>query len=416
MANWLDKTVDFLYGEERTIKSPRFIKDFTRHSKQINDLETLAKQLVNGHKKNMILKDIAYLRKGLEGESNVYYELINSFLPILCLHDIRLEYKGYTAQFDFIIISDKFICVLETKQLNGNVMINADGSFVRIIQNKDGREIKREGMYSPITQNERHLNILKQIIQDKQLMNETLYLSFVVLANPKSILHKNKCPTEIKKKIIRHDQVISTLKYYQQNSAYHKLETYLFKTAYWLKNNDKQITYDYNAKYQLTDNDFIATATQARYLEGINKKGKKFVKVFGSNEQAEIIRQKYLDMGIGAERVNKDRYGKEEFYFYIAEDSSDSSYTVKKEIACTIEDAGSDSKKDRETLVKELKEYRLKKSREEGFAAYLIFNNAEMDALITNYPTNEEELLKVKGFGKKKSEKYGQDILRIFNR
>ena len=37
-----------------------------------------------------------------------------------------------------------------------------------------------------------------------------------------------------------------------------------------------------------------------------------------------------------------------------------------------------------------------------------------MDALIAAYPTSEEELLKVKGFGKKKVDKYGKDILKIF--
>lgn len=132
-------------------------------------------------------------------------------------------------------------------------------------------------------------------------------------------------------------------------------------------------------------------------------------------EQAEIIRKKYFDLGVGVEPVNKDKYGKGGFYFYLAEDSPGSSYKVKEQIACTIEDSGLAAKKDKETLAKELKEYKLNKSREEGIPAYLIFNNAEMDALISTYPTNEEELIKVKGFGKKKCEKYGQDILLIFN-
>jgi hypothetical protein len=53
----------------------------------------------------------------------VYFELKNSFIPMLCLHDIRLEYNDYIAQFDFILITCKFIYVLETKKLNGDIEI-----------------------------------------------------------------------------------------------------------------------------------------------------------------------------------------------------------------------------------------------------------------------------------------------------
>ena len=33
---------------------------------------------------------------------------------MLCFHDIRLEYNDYVAQFDFIVITTKFIYLLET--------------------------------------------------------------------------------------------------------------------------------------------------------------------------------------------------------------------------------------------------------------------------------------------------------------
>jgi superfamily II DNA helicase RecQ len=83
-------------------------------------------------------------------------------------------------------------------------------------------------------------------------------------------------------------------------------------------------------------------------------------------------------------------------------------------VAAAKEDVAAGKRKDREQLVKELKEFRLMKAREEKIAPYLIFNNAEMEELISAYPANEEELLRVKGFGKKKVEKYGDGVLRIF--
>ncbi|HAG12015.1 MAG TPA: aldolase [Desulfotomaculum sp.] len=252
----LDKAVDYIAGEKRMISSPIFIKDFNKQNKQIMDLETLSKKLKTGYKKDLIERDITFLKKGLEGENNVYFELKNSFLPILCLHDIRLEFNNYVAQYDFIVISNKFICVLETKKLNGNIVIDSDGNFIRVLHDKAGKN-KHEGMYSPITQNERHLSILKEVLLKNNLMSEDLYLSFVVIANPKTIIEKTNCPPEIENKIVRHDQIISSLKYYQEKSFYNKLEKYLFNIAYWLKNNDTPIEINYHSKYNLKENDFI---------------------------------------------------------------------------------------------------------------------------------------------------------------
>jgi len=63
-----------------------------------------------------------------------------------------------------------------------------------------------------------------------------------------------------------------------------------------------------------------------------------------------------------------------------------------------------------------LKSYRLKTSREEGIKPYFIFNNAEMEELIKINPRTKTELLRVRGFGEKKIEKYGDAILNILNR
>jgi len=41
-------------------------------------------------------------------------------------------------------------------------------------------------------------------------------------------------------------------------------------------------------------------------------------------------------------------------------------------------------------------------------------SDAELEALISKHPSSLEELMQVRGFGKKKAEKYGQDILQVF--
>ena len=72
------------------------------------------------------------------------------------------------------------------------------------------------------------------------------------------------------------------------------------------------------------------------------------------------------------------------------------------------------SRRDESVLREELTAYRLKKSREENVKAYFIYNNNEMEDMIAKYPLTEEELLQVKGFGKIKVEKYGKQILSVF--
>lgn len=45
----------------------------------------------NQNSKSLIENDIKRLKYGLVGENNIYYELKNSFMPMVCLHYIRIE-------------------------------------------------------------------------------------------------------------------------------------------------------------------------------------------------------------------------------------------------------------------------------------------------------------------------------------
>ena len=192
----LDKAFYSLLNGKKTITSPIFIKEFTKESQQLKDLMNLANKITS-NKKKLIDKDIALLKYGIAGEQNVYYELKNSFIPMLCFHDIRLEYNDYVAQFDFIVITTKFIYVLETKKLSGDIEVNSDGDFIRIFKNNNGKVIKKEGMYSPVSQNERHVNILREILLKEGMIKTLPIKSAVVIANPKTIVKKEKAPKEI---------------------------------------------------------------------------------------------------------------------------------------------------------------------------------------------------------------------------
>jgi len=246
-----------LFGKKRTIQSPTFVKDFSKENDQLTALNELFNKVVDSEKKDNIERDIKLLRYGLDGENNVYFELKNSFLPILCLHDVRLEYGDYVAQLDFVVISNKFTVILETKKLSGNISIDQDGNFVRTMKNRYGKEYK-EGIYSPITQNIRHVDILKHVLSKELQINNMPMLSLVVMANPKTIIKKYKCPAEIERTLIKYDQIKATLEKYQNDKAnqYDLPEKDMFDIANLLVRLNTPIDMDFVAKYQLSNDEY----------------------------------------------------------------------------------------------------------------------------------------------------------------
>ena len=84
-----------------------------------------------------------------------------------------------------------------------------------------GRKKYKEGIYSPITQNERHMEIVKESkLENRNLLTgmivrksfHSFNRSLVVLANPKTVLNDRYAKKEVKEKVIRADQLITTIK------------------------------------------------------------------------------------------------------------------------------------------------------------------------------------------------------------
>ncbi|PRR79829.1 NERD domain-containing protein [Clostridium vincentii] len=362
--------LEAIFGQKKTIDKPIFIKDFCNDNTQLKDLQDLFDKLNDGEKKDVIEKDIMLQRYGISGESNVHYELKTSFMPMLCLHDVRIEHEDYVAQLDFVVITNKFLAVLETKKLNGNITVNRDGDFIRTIRTRRGREFK-EGIYSPITQNARHSKIVKELLSQKLNINKIPLKSLVVMANPKSIINKDKCPSDIKASLYKCDQVIKQLEKLQgdKKNEYNINEKRMYAIADLLLKMNTPIHFNNHAKYNLVERDFCKYGDVVKTI-------------------AEVI----------SEIVVKPEINKDE--------------AIEEKVETVIKES---SKKDINLLTKELKKFRLEASKEENTPAYCVFNNAQMEDLIEKYPVTLEKLLEVKGFGEKKIEKYGEGILRIMN-
>lgn len=136
--------------------------------------------MLNSERLAIIEKDIKYTEYGIAGEKNIEFELKNSHMPLYVLHDIYLKWEELSAQIDYLVFTPKICFIIECKNLYGNIEINNNGEFIRTIE-YNGKK-KKEGIYSPVTQNERHLELIKSMIlsNQKALFQENLLKNLLV--------------------------------------------------------------------------------------------------------------------------------------------------------------------------------------------------------------------------------------------
>ncbi len=187
---------------------------------KINDLKSKL-EFASDEEKAFLEKDIKNYEYGLKGEKKILYELKNSHIPMYILHDLKIEYKDYKAQIDYIVITKKLCYIFECKNYYGNILIDEDDDFYRVV----GKDIF--SIYNPITQLNRHLDIIKEFIYDKNgfigriLTNyafNNYYRGCVIIANENAqIKFKNK-NSKIKNKVIRLDKIVDYIKKEERNS------------------------------------------------------------------------------------------------------------------------------------------------------------------------------------------------------
>lgn len=205
-------------------KEPVIFKEHGSGEKQLEELQLLCDK-AKGKLKEEIEQEIRNVKAGMAGEENVIFELKNSHIPMYVLRDIYIEYEDYTAQIDFVVVTAKLIFIIECKNMYGNIEVDNKGAFTRVVE-VGGRK-RREGIYSPITQNERHLALLRKMNSDKQAQKgmfskiissliggsfDDNYRAITVIANPKSVVNDRFAPKEIKNKLIRADALIEYIK------------------------------------------------------------------------------------------------------------------------------------------------------------------------------------------------------------
>lgn len=350
------------------LKKPYFYKSDSDAKRQLEQLQAYLKTAPLAVKPR-VEQDIKMLSYGIFGEEQVAFELNNSYLPMIILKDLHIVHDGLSAQIDYLLITTKFQLIIECKNLIGNIEITNQGDFIRTTE-FNGRK-KREGIYSPITQNIRHMEMIRKVrsesksnaffrsVFDKNFSGN--YKSVVVLANPKTIVDVKHARKEIKDQIIRCDQLVEYIKrLLNESKVAVSLERQIYEMADFFMNCHTPNQVDYTSKYRTADIAIEAEPT--------------------IQPAAQVT----------------------------AEAGSNSATESTGQIATNNQAAAPDS-----PLYLALKQYRLEKSREEGVKAYFLFNNAQLEELLAVMPQSIVQLKTIQGFGDVKCEKYGQDILRI---
>ena len=198
---------------------------FLKESSDLQDrYDALLKLKEEFPKNEDVSEEMFIIKKGLDGEKEIKYQLSKSNLGLFVLNDINIEYEDLKAQIDYVVITKMYCYFIECKNLIGNITVNEKGDFIREYT-FNNKKVKK-GMYSPLRQVEAQRDVYKKIWNNRLSKNKILntirrVLSennftdtnrvLVVAANNETILNTKYAPKDIKTKVIKADALVRTI-------------------------------------------------------------------------------------------------------------------------------------------------------------------------------------------------------------
>lgn len=192
-----------------------------KENSELQDKYNALKKLVEEYPNNKnLLKQLYIVKKGLEGENEIAYQLKKAHIGMYVLRDMKFKYEDLTAQIDYIVITPVYIYYIECKNIIGNITVTEKGDFIKetIINDKKSKI----GMYSPLRQVEAQREVIRKIWEKKISSVKKLFASkkfdfyrrvLVVAANHETILNTKNAPTDIKHKVLRADALVRQIEY-----------------------------------------------------------------------------------------------------------------------------------------------------------------------------------------------------------
>ncbi|PEL13580.1 nuclease-related domain-containing protein [Bacillus sp. AFS017336] len=234
-------------------------------------LEALLRRLPKEHSMRPIIEsDFMKFKAGYNGEKKIDYYL--DLLPkkeYNILHNIRVKNEDkHFFQIDTLIITSKYILILEVKNMLGNLMFERDfNQFIRLIGENE------ESFPNPILQVDRHQVQLRAFFDKHKLAIPPIY-SFIIISNSSSVIkttlrnsqvlenvfHKEQLPLKIQKlNEIKTNQIISP--------------NQLRRITKTILKNHTTLNFDVLEKYNINKNEIIKGVFCPNCTTNIMKRG-----------------------------------------------------------------------------------------------------------------------------------------------
>lgn len=151
------------YDPREDMGGAMLIKQADDQAQVIQELEQVATG--SGPEAKRAAEDLRKRKAGIKGESESAYLIDFNYGKSpnwAVIHDLRLEHSGRVAQIEHLLINRWMdVYVLETKHFHSGIKVTADGEFLRW----NSYRHTYEGMASPLEQNERHIAVLRDVMQ-----------------------------------------------------------------------------------------------------------------------------------------------------------------------------------------------------------------------------------------------------------
>ena len=185
------------------------IKAADDKSKRLALLDDLQKSSLLDHRQREWLRNESHCcRRGIAGERDAAHYLDNYLKDDpdrMLLHDLRFKVDGDVIQIDHMVMTrGLYVYLLETKNFNGNLRINAHGEF--------SVEYAGERVYgipSPLEQSRRHEGPLRKLFDLLEIRGRNgapATIEHCVLVSPSSIIHRPPAKAFDTTNVIKADQ------------------------------------------------------------------------------------------------------------------------------------------------------------------------------------------------------------------
>ncbi|WP_010648387.1 nuclease-related domain-containing protein [Oceanobacillus massiliensis] len=171
-------------------------------------LEALNRRIPDYHPiKEKVFSDWKIKRSEIAGEKELDYPL--RFLDdskFLILHNIRLQDESGFFQIDTLILSKKYILILEAKNWQGTVIFDENGQVIRKRNNQE-----EEGFPSPIPQVKVQMFRLQKWLRQLQFPDMKIE-AFVVISFSSTIIKPANPTVKIPEQVILNNQLYFKIK------------------------------------------------------------------------------------------------------------------------------------------------------------------------------------------------------------